>query len=114
MLKNCLESVERLTTYRNYEILIMDNDSVDPATVEYLASTPHRVIPFREPFNYSSINNAGVSHAEGEYVLLLNDDTEVISGEWLEAMLEHAQRPDVGAGGQNPSIPTVASSTPEY
>ena len=99
LLKNCLERVERLTTYRNYEILIMDNDSVDPATVEYLASTPHRVIPFREPFNYSSINNAGVSHAEGEYVLLLNDDTEVISGEWLEAMLEHAQRPDVGAVG---------------
>src|SRR5215218_6115716 len=99
MLKNCLESIERLTTYGNYEIIIMDNDSVDPATIEYLASTPHRVIPFREPFNYSRINNVGVSHAEGEYVLLLNDDTEVISGGWLEAMLEHAQRQEVGAVG---------------
>jgi GT2 family glycosyltransferase len=99
LLKNCIESVERLTAYRNYEILIMDNDSVDPATVEYLASTPHRVIPFREPFNYSRINNLGVSRAEGEFVLLLNDDTEVISGGWLEAMLEHAQRPEVGAVG---------------
>src|SRR5215211_2624566 len=99
MLKNCLESIERLTTYGNYEIIIMDNDSVDPATIEYLASTPHRVIPFRERFNYSRINNVGVSHAEGEYVLLLNDDTEVISGGWLEAMLEHAQRPEVGAVG---------------
>src|SRR5215210_5784740 len=99
LLKNCLESIERLTTYGNYEIIIMDNDSVDPATIEYLASTPHRVIPFREPFNYSRINNAGVSRAEGEYVLLLNDDTEVISGGWLEAMLEHAQRPEVGAVG---------------
>ena len=99
LLKNCLESIERLTTYRNYEIIIMDNDSADPATLEYLDSTPHRVIPFREPFNYSKINNVGVSMAEGEYVLLLNDDTEVTSGEWLEAMLEHAQRPEVGAVG---------------
>jgi GT2 family glycosyltransferase len=98
-LRRCLESVERLTTYRNYELLIVDNDSRDQATVEYLASTPHRVIPFREAFNYSRINNFAVSQAEGEYVLLLNDDTEVISGGWLEAMLEHAQRPEVGAVG---------------
>jgi len=98
-LKRCVESIERLTTYRNYELLIIDNDSRDPATTEYLASIAHRVIPFREEFNYSRINNFGVSQAEGEYVLLLNDDTEVISGGWLEAMLEHAQRPKVGAVG---------------
>ncbi|MDQ4129003.1 MAG: glycosyltransferase, partial [Actinomycetota bacterium] len=88
MLKNCVESIERLTTYTNYEILIVDNDSVDPETVEYLASTPHRVERFREEFNYSRINNFAVARARGEYVLLLNDDTEVISGGWLEAMLE--------------------------
>ena len=99
LLKNCVESVERETTYDDYEILIVDNDSADPETVEYLASTPHRVVPFREPFNYSRINNFAVSRAEGDYVVLLNDDTEVISGGWLEAMLEHAQRPEVGAVG---------------
>ena len=99
LLRNCVESVERLTTYRNYEIVVIDNDSVHPETVRYLASTPHRVVPFREEFNYSRINNLGVSRARGEYVLLLNDDTEVISGGWLEAMLEHAQRPEVGAVG---------------
>ncbi|HEX2181593.1 MAG TPA: glycosyltransferase [Rubrobacteraceae bacterium] len=99
LLKNCVESVERLTAYRNYEIIIIDNDSVDPATVEYLASLRHRVVPFRAAFNYSKINNLGVSEATGEYALLLNDDTEVISGGWLEAMLEHAQRPEVGAVG---------------
>jgi GT2 family glycosyltransferase len=99
LLRNCVESVERLTTYRNYEIIIIDNDSVDPETVRYLASSPHRVVPFREAFNYSRINNLGVSRSGGEYVLLLNDDTEVISGGWLEAMLEHAQRPEVGAVG---------------
>lgn len=99
VLKSCVESIERLTTYPNYEILIVDNDSTDPKTVEYLASTPHQVLEFREAFNHSRINNFAVSHAAGEYVLLLNDDTEVISGEWLETMLGHAQRPDVGAVG---------------
>ena len=84
----------------NYEIVIMDNDSVDPATIEYLASTPHRVIPFREPFNYSKHQQRRSLPAPKESTCcLLNDDTEVISGGWLEAMLEHAQRPDVGAVG---------------
>ena len=99
LLKNCIESVERETTYDNYEILIVDNDSADPETLKYLASTPHRVVPFREPFNYSRINNFAVARSEGDYVVLLNDDTEVISDGWLEAMLEHAQRPEVGAVG---------------
>ena len=98
-LARCLESIEGLTTYRNYELLIIDNNSSDPATLEFFASMPYRVIPFREPFNYSRINNFAVSQAGGEYILLLNDDTEVISSAWLEAMLEHAQRPEVGAVG---------------
>ncbi len=99
LLKNCVQSVERLTTYPNYEILIVDNESADPATLEYLSSTPHRVLRFEEPFNYSRINNFAVSRAQGEFVVLLNDDTEVIGGGWLEAMLEHAQRPEVAAVG---------------
>ena len=98
-LKNCVESIERLTNYENYEVLIVDNDSADPATLEYLSSTPHRVVAFREPFNYSRINNFAVSQAEGEYVLLLNDDTEVTDGGWLEEMLGQAQRSGVGAVG---------------
>lgn len=99
VLKKCVENIERRTTYRNYEILIVDNDSTDPATLEYLAGTPHRVLEFKEPFNHSKINNFAAFHAEGEYLLFVNDDTEVISGEWLEAMLEHAQRPEIGAVG---------------
>jgi len=99
MLKRCVESIERLTTYPNYEILIVDNDSADPETLEYLNATSHRIVPFREEFNYSRINNFAVTRAGGEYILLLNDDTEVISAEWMEAMLEHAQRPEVGAVG---------------
>lgn len=99
LLKRLLESIERLTAYRNYEILIVDNDSADPETVEYLSSIRYRVIPFREEFNHSRINNFAVGHADGEYVLFLNDDTEVISEEWLEDMLRHAQKPEVGAVG---------------
>jgi GT2 family glycosyltransferase len=99
LLRKCIESIEQKTAYESYEILIVDNDSADPATVEYLASTPHRVLPFREEFNYARINNFAVSHASGEYVLLLNDDTEAVSDGWLEAMLEHARRPEVGAVG---------------
>lgn len=99
LLKNCVESIERLTTYRNYEILIVDNESIEPKTVEYLASTPHRVVRYEQEFSHSAINNFAVSRVKGEYILLLNDDTEVISGEWLEVMLQHAQRLEVGAVG---------------
>lgn len=99
LLKSCVESIERHTDYESYEILIVDNDSQDPATLEYLRSLPYRVLSFVEGFNYSRINNFAVSRARGEYVLFLNDDTEIISGGWMGAMLEHAQRPRIGAVG---------------
>jgi GT2 family glycosyltransferase len=99
LLANCIESIERLTTYANYEILIVDNQSEDPETVEYLRYTPHRVLSFEEEFNFARINNFAVSHAEGDYVVFLNDDTEVISADWLEEMLGHAQRDEIGAVG---------------
>ncbi len=99
MLQSCVQSIERHTSYKDYELLIVDNGSEDPATVEYLDSVPHRVVQFREPFNFSRLNNLAVSEAGGEYVLFLNDDTQVLSGGWLEAMLSHAQRPEIGAVG---------------
>ena len=98
-LETCIESIERRTTYPNYEVLIVDNGSADPETVEYLASTRHTVIPFEGEFNFSEINNLAAGRAAGEYLLFLNDDTEVISGGWLRAMLEPAQRAEVGAVG---------------
>ncbi len=105
LLKACVESIENLTEYPNYEILIVDNGSSEPATLDYLAQTPHQVIPFPELYNHPKINNLGVSRARGEYVLLLNDDTEVMDGGWLEAMLEPAQRPEVGAVGRQAPLP---------
>lgn len=99
LLRRCVESIEAMTNHRGYEILIVDNDSADPETVEYLSDVSHRVVRFEGGFNYSSINNFAVSRTDGEHILLLNDDTEVISGEWLSAMLEQSQRPEVGAVG---------------
>jgi GT2 family glycosyltransferase len=99
LLRNCIESVESLSTYGNYEILVVDNGSEEAETLAYLSSLPHRVLRFDEPFNYSKINNFAAAHAEGEYLLLLNDDTEVISAGWIEAMLGHAQDEEVGAVG---------------
>jgi GT2 family glycosyltransferase len=99
LLKNCIESIESLSTYENYEILVVDNGSEEAETLAYLSSLPHRVLRFDEEFNYSRINNFAAAHAGGEYLLLLNDDTEVISAGWIEAMLGHAQNEEIGAVG---------------
>jgi O-antigen biosynthesis protein len=98
-LSRCVGSIEAKTNYRNYEILIIDNGSASATTLDYLKRTPHRVIRLDEPFNFSRLNNIAVQQARGDYVLFLNDDTTVISDEWLTAMLEHAKRPEVGAVG---------------
>jgi GT2 family glycosyltransferase len=101
LLQNAIESIRRLTDYERYEILVVDNGSTSPDTLEYLASLPPgcQAFQWKEQFNYSAINNFGVRHAHGEQLVFLNDDVEVISPDWLTAMLEHAQRADVGAVG---------------
>jgi GT2 family glycosyltransferase len=99
LLKGCIDSIEEKTAYRHFEIIILDNQSEKPETLAYLASSPHRVVPAPGPFNYSHINNVGVAQARGEFLLFLNNDTKVITEEWLTAMLEHAQRKTVGAVG---------------
>ncbi len=99
LLARCVDSIKSKTDYNGYEILIVDNGSKDPATVHYLSDTPHRVIRHDGPFNYSLLNNLAARHAEGDYLLLLNNDTEVIAAEWLSAMVEQAARDEVGAVG---------------
>jgi GT2 family glycosyltransferase len=99
LLRRCIESIECKTSYQNYEIIIVDNGSEDPTTLYYLRSTRHRVLKFDEPFNFSRLNNFGAAHAKGEHLLFLNNDTEVADDHWLEAMLEHSQRPEVGMVG---------------
>jgi GT2 family glycosyltransferase len=99
LLRACLESIETKTTYGHYSVVIVDNDSRDPATLGYLESSPHRVIRDPGAFNYSRIMNGAIAQVEGEHVVLLNNDVSVITPDWVEAMLEHSQRPEVGAVG---------------
>ena len=101
LLQQCLRSIEEKTTYTRYEIIVLDNDSVEPETRRGLEAVArrHRVLPFPGAFNFSALNNYGAAHARGDYLLFLNNDTQVIEPDWLGAMLEHAQRPEVGAVG---------------
>jgi GT2 family glycosyltransferase len=101
LLQTTIESIRARTDYDRYEIIVVDNDSAEPDAVDYLSSlsAPCQVHRWREPFNYSAINNFGFRHARGEQVLFLNNDVEVIRPDWLTALLEHAQRPEVGAVG---------------
>ncbi len=99
LLNRCIESIESNTFYKNYEIVIVDNESIEPATLDYLKSQPHTVVRFEGPFNFSKINNFGAKHAKGEHLLFLNNDVEVVDGDWLGAMLEHSQRTEVGIVG---------------
>src|SRR5262249_2944002 len=101
LLKACIESIERVTDYRSYEIVIIDNGSDDHATLNYLASTRHRVVHFATPdgFNFAAIVNFAVSQISSEYLLLLNNDTVVISADWLSEMMGYIKFPGVGAVG---------------
>lgn len=99
LLLRCIESIEARTTYRQYEILIIDNNSQAPQTLAYLASLPHRVLRDNAPFNFARLNNRAAALAKGEHLLFLNNDMEVITPGWVEALLEHAQRKEVGAVG---------------
>lgn len=103
-IERCVTSILEKSTYTNYEIIIVENNSEDSKTFEsYEAlksmSDKVSVVTYEGGFNYSKVNNFGVSFAKGEYILLLNNDTEVITVNWMEEMLMYAQREDVGAVG---------------
>ena len=105
VLRTCIESIIQRTTYPHYEILVVDNQSSEPETLEYLEALPYRhagrvrVLRHDQPFNYSAINNYAVRHAQGSVIGLVNNDVEVISPEWLTEMTSHAVRPEIGCVG---------------
>ena len=99
MLRRCIESIRSKSSYRNYEIIVIDNDSKEPETLEYLSSFPGRVIRYPHEFNFSRMMNEAAKQVECDALIFLNNDTEVISSEWIEAMLEHGMQPEVGAVG---------------
>lgn len=108
LLRQCVSSIREKTDYPNYELIIIDNGSDDPATLSYLRyieSANIRVIRDDRPFNFSALNNAGAAVASGEVLGLINNDIEVISPSWLREMVSHALRPEVGAVGAKLSYP---------
>lgn len=101
-LKKCLDSIREKTSYRNYEIIIVENNSEEPETFAFykkIAGERIKIVTWEGEFNYSAINNFGVRHARGDYLLLLNNDVEIINGDWMEEMLSHCQRKEVGIVG---------------
>lgn len=103
-LSRCIESVVNRSTYDNYEIIIVENNSTEGFTFDYYKEIESKydvvkVVYWKDEFNYSAINNFGVQQATGEYILLLNNDTELISENFLEEMLGYCMRSDVGAVG---------------
>jgi GT2 family glycosyltransferase len=103
LLESCISSLLALTDYRNYELLVIDNQSAEPATALYferLAAIANvRILAYDQPYNYAAINNFAARHARGRYLCLLNNDTEVIDRAWLDEMVRQAVRPNVGAVG---------------
>jgi len=105
ILQRCVESLLEKTRYPHYELLIVDNNSETPEACEWLAGIESlgeaqlRVLRYPHPFNYAAINNMAVAQARGEYLVLLNNDTAIIREDWLDELLNHAQRPEVGIVG---------------
>ena len=103
ILERCIESVIQKTDYKNYEIIIVENNSTTNEIFEYYKTIEQRenirVVIWKDKFNYSAINNFGVRYANGEYLLFLNNDIEVIRENWLSEMLANVQRNEVGIVG---------------
>jgi len=102
-LKRCLDSIKRISTYRNYEILVVENNSTEKETFDFYQTIDGkdqvRVLYWEREFNYSAINNFGAAHAKGEYFILLNNDVTVLTPDWMEEFLGHCQRSEVGIVG---------------
>lgn len=104
ILKQCLDSIYKLTTYPNFEIIIVENNSTEEETFKFYGEIEKKyqnlkVVTWEYEFNYSKINNFGFKFTKGEHIVLLNNDIEFITPSWIEEMLMFTQRRDVGAAG---------------
>lgn len=102
-LKKCLDSILERSSYRNFEIIVVENNSKTEEIFEYYKEIDGRngihVVYWDREFNYSAINNFGIRHAKGDYLICLNNDMEIINGDWIEEMLGHCQRKGTGIVG---------------
>ncbi len=102
-LEKCLTSIREKTSWKNYEIIVVENNSVSQEIFDYYKEIDGRngvrVVYWDREFNYSAINNFGISQARGDYFLCMNNDMEVISPDWMTELLSHCQRPGTGIAG---------------
>ncbi|WP_350238948.1 glycosyltransferase [Pectobacterium colocasium] len=105
VISRCIETLMEHTQYPYYELLVVDNQSTDPGTCQYLSKLAEmnlaqiQILSWPHPFNFSAINNFAAEKAKGDVLLFLNNDTEITNGTWLAALLNHALRPEVGIVG---------------
>ena len=99
ILKRCIESIQKHTSYKNFEIIIVDNDSTELGTKSYYESLSCTILYYKNSFNFSKMNNYAVKHAKGDLLLFLNDDTKVLDPDWLQEMIGVCSQNDVGAVG---------------
>lgn len=101
----CIDSIVKLSTYKNFEIILIDNNSDEKGFFKAVEKWKNqsqfkfKLVRDEESFNFARLMNVGRKNASGKYILLLNNDTEVITPDWIEGMIEHAQRPEVGVVG---------------
>lgn len=104
LLRACIESILQRSSYTNYEVLVLDNNSCEPETIAYLKQINEldsrlRSLPAPMPFNWSRLNNLGAGQATGNLLVFLNNDTTVITSDWMERLAEYAFLPEVGVVG---------------
>jgi GT2 family glycosyltransferase len=104
-IENCVRSIRAASSWKNFEVIVCDRNTLDPAVAGRILGDRVRRVTYADPFNWSAVNNLGARHARGEYLLFLNDDTEVVTPGWLEAMLEFAQQQPIGAVGARLQFP---------
>jgi GT2 family glycosyltransferase len=105
LLGRCVESVIAKSVYENYELVVVDNQSDDPETLEYLATLPGQVLRYPHAFNYPRQLNLAVAAVDCDVLVFLNNDTEVLTSDWLDRLIEQAMRPEVGAVGPRLLLP---------
>jgi GT2 family glycosyltransferase len=102
LVQHCVQSILKTSTYDRYELVCVADTSTDPSVLEELqalAGGRLRVVPYDEPFNFSAKVNLGAAHSDGEHLLLLNDDMEVLTPDWIERMVMYSSQAGVGAVG---------------
>ncbi|HEV2841969.1 MAG TPA: glycosyltransferase [Chthoniobacterales bacterium] len=99
ILGRCLKSISEKSSYPEFEVILMDNETTDERSLRLMEQYPVRRIAFPDPFNFSRANNQGAMAATGEFLVFLNNDTEIVTEDWIEHLLYYAEQPEVGAVG---------------